>query len=44
MENFWDTRFSQEAYVYGRLPNAFFKETIDAYKPKGKLLFICHKN
>ena len=38
MENFWDTRFKQEAYVYGTLPNAFFKETIDAYKPTGKLL------
>ncbi len=38
MENFWDTRFKQEAYVYGTLPNAFFKETIDTYKPRGKLL------
>ncbi|MGZ0015373.1 class I SAM-dependent methyltransferase [Yeosuana sp. AK3] len=38
MENFWDTRFKQEAYVYGTLPNAFFKDTIDRYKPTGNLL------
>lgn len=38
MENFWDTRFKQDAYVYGTLPNAFFKDVIDKYKPKGKLL------
>ena len=38
MENFWDTRFKQDEYVYGTLPNAFFKETIEKYKPKGKLL------
>lgn len=38
MENFWDTRFKQEGYVYGTLPNVFFKNTIDKYKPKGKLL------
>lgn len=24
--NFWDTRFGQEEYVYGREPNAFLKE------------------
>ncbi len=38
MENFWDTRFKQDAYVYGTLPNTFFKETIDRYKPAGNLL------
>ena len=38
MENFWDIRFKQGAYVYGTLPNAFFKDTIDTYKPKGNLL------
>jgi cyclopropane fatty-acyl-phospholipid synthase-like methyltransferase len=38
MENFWDTRFKQDEYVYGTLPNAIFKDTIDEYKPKGKLL------
>ncbi len=38
MENFWDTRFKQDAYVYGTLPNTFFKETIDRYKPTGNLL------
>lgn len=38
MENFWDIRFKQDAYVYGKLPNAFFKEIIDAYKPIGNIL------
>ncbi|NCO62839.1 MAG: class I SAM-dependent methyltransferase [Flavobacteriales bacterium] len=38
MENFWDTRFKQDAYVYGTLPNAFFKDTMDRYKPIGNLL------
>lgn len=38
MENFWDTRFKQDEYVYGKLPNAFFKDTINEYKLKGKLL------
>lgn len=38
MENFWDTRFKQKAYVYGTLPNAFFKECLDKYKPKGNIL------
>ncbi|WP_166960733.1 class I SAM-dependent methyltransferase [Yeosuana marina] len=38
MENFWDMRFKQDAYVYGTQPNAFFKEAIDRYKPTGKLL------
>ena len=38
MENFWDIRFKEEDYAYGTLPNAFFKETLNTYKPKGKLL------
>lgn len=38
MENFWDTRFKQEAYVYGVLPNAFFKSSIDTLKPEGNIL------
>lgn len=38
MENFWDIRFKGDEYVYGTLPNAFFKDTVDKYKPKGKLL------
>lgn len=38
MENIWDTRYKQDAYVYGTLPNAFFKDTMDRYKPTGKLL------
>lgn len=38
MENFWDTRFKQDAYVYGTMPNAFFKNMVDTYKPKGNIL------
>jgi len=38
MENFWDARFKQPAYAYGTLPNKFFKECIDNFKPKGNIL------
>lgn len=37
MNEFWEKRFSQEAYVYGKEPNAFFRECIDGLKP-GKIL------
>jgi len=38
MENLWDSRFKAKEYVYGTLPNIFFKNTIDKYNLKGKLL------
>jgi len=38
MENFWDVRFKQKAYVYGTLPNEYFKECLGKYKPKGNIL------
>jgi len=38
MENLWDSRFKAKEYVYGTLPNVFFKTTIDKYNLKGKIL------
>ena len=38
MENFWDIRFKEKEYAYGTLPNMFFKQVIDTYHVKGKLL------
>jgi cyclopropane fatty-acyl-phospholipid synthase-like methyltransferase len=35
----WDERFSAEHYVYGKEPNAFFKDQIDQLSP-GRVLFI----
>jgi SAM-dependent methyltransferase len=37
MKEFWNERYSSEAYVYGKEPNRFFKEEIDKVKP-GRLL------
>jgi SAM-dependent methyltransferase len=39
MNNFWDERYSIKDYVYGTLPNEFFKEQIDKLKP-GKILMV----
>lgn len=39
MSEFWNTRYSQQAYVYGKEPNRFFKETIEQLNIKGKMLF-----
>ncbi|WP_127844111.1 class I SAM-dependent methyltransferase [Psychroflexus aestuariivivens] len=38
MSEFWNERFSQNEYVYGEMPNAFFAEQLDQIKPVGKLL------
>lgn len=38
MDSLWNTRFGQKEYAYGILPNVFFKETLDKYKLKGKIL------
>lgn len=38
MTDFWDERYSEEAYAYGIAPNVFFKDAIGEI-PKGKLLF-----
>lgn len=37
MKNFWDQRYSEQAWVYGKDPNGFFKSFIDSHTP-GKLL------
>lgn len=37
MKEFWNERYSQEAYAYGTEPNTFFKSRIDQLSP-GKLL------
>ena len=42
MSNFWDTRYSEEAYVYGEAPNVFYKEQLDVLSKeegKGHVLF-----
>ena len=39
MNEFWNTRYSQEEYVYGTNPNIFFKEQIDKLEP-GRLLML----
>ena len=36
--NFWDERFSADEYIYGTLPNQFFKEQLLKIIPSGKLL------
>ncbi len=37
MQQFWEQRYDQSAYVYGKQPNAFFKAILDDHEP-GKLL------
>ena len=39
MKEFWDDRYSKEDYAYGTSPNLFFKEVIDKYNVKGKIIF-----
>ncbi|MDT0556179.1 class I SAM-dependent methyltransferase [Patiriisocius hiemis] len=35
---FWNERFSNEKYIYGKEPNSFFKEQIDKLKPGSILM------
>ena len=37
MKEFWDQRYSDSEYVYGKKPNQFFKEFVDENQP-GKIL------
>ncbi len=37
MENFWDQRYSEPGFVYGREPNEFFRQVVDGLEP-GKVL------
>ena len=39
MKSFWDERYSDADYAYGKEPNTFFKETLDTLQLKGKALF-----
>ena len=39
MKNFWDERYSNKEFVYGTLPNQFFKDQLDKLKP-GKILMV----
>ena len=38
-DEFWNERFSTDEYIYGTIPNKFFKEQIDKLKP-GRLLLL----
>lgn len=38
MEEFWDNRYKEEEYAYGKEPNDFFKNTISKLNISGKLL------
>lgn len=38
METFWNQRYRQEAFAYGKAPNQYFKENIQKLNP-GKILF-----
>ena len=37
-KNFWNYRYSQEEFTYGKLPNEYLKEKLDTLK-SGKILF-----
>ncbi len=38
MKEMWDSRYANNEYAYGTLPNEFFRESLDKYKPTGKIL------
>ena len=38
MKEFWDQRYSEQEFVYGKEPNSFFKTFIDREKPASILL------
>ncbi|MCX6146822.1 MAG: class I SAM-dependent methyltransferase [Candidatus Kapabacteria bacterium] len=40
MNSFWDERYSEKEYAYGKEPNVFFKEQLDKL-PSGTLLLTC---
>ncbi|MBS1667501.1 MAG: class I SAM-dependent methyltransferase [Bacteroidetes bacterium] len=40
MKEFWDQRFGQEEFIYGKTPNQFFKDQLQGLKP-AKLLLPC---
>lgn len=38
MKEFWNARYKDEGYAYGRQPNEFFKETLDTLDLRGTIL------
>lgn len=38
MEDFWNNRYKEKEFAYGKSPNVFFKNTIDKLNLSGKLL------
>jgi SAM-dependent methyltransferase len=38
MQDFWDQRFSEEGYAYGKAPNAFLQQELPKLSP-GRILF-----
>lgn len=38
MKHFWDERYADDEFVYGKMPNAYFKEFIDSSLPGNILL------
>lgn len=38
MKEMWDDRYADKEYAYGTEPNQFFKESLDLYNLKGKIL------
>ena len=38
MKDFWNTRYKENEYAYGILPNQFFKKELDKIKPSSILL------
>jgi phosphoribosyl-ATP pyrophosphohydrolase len=38
MKDFWNERYARKEYIYGRVPNEFFKNFIDKHEPMGSLL------
>ena len=39
MKQFWNERFTEETFAYGKAPNEFLKENIHLL-PKGNILFV----
>ncbi len=39
MIEFWNTRYDEPQYAYGKSPNAFLREVMATFSPKGSILF-----
>ncbi|MDT0629269.1 class I SAM-dependent methyltransferase [Alteromonas sp. W364] len=38
MKQMWNERYAAEEYAYGEAPNAFLKQFLDTYQPRGNIL------